>query len=407
MQAHTKGQRPLSSTLKPLRMRWTLPVLAASVLVAFSFASCPGKAQSPAPADVAGCEAPANGVRGIWVSDFTLRGKGLADMAAIADDLVRLNLNTVYLSISGEAGPLWRSPTYEAAGGKPKWDLDLAGMVRVFKERGLRVGAWFESGLGAGIPPLGVIDANPEWLQRKPDGGTVGDSGFVFLSPAHPGAMEYVNGLLRELADPKVGFDEIQLDRFRWNRDLAAGDRVFGFEEASVAAYEAKTGKKPTALDDYVDFTLFRKGLVNDAVAGASRSIRAVNPGMRVTSSPLGYYGFRQQIQFWTDWLAAGSVDGVFAQAYDTDFPRFREHLSYLLGSGRIVDAREKVGLGIWASEKDDAVEVERRICYAYSRGVRDVVLWVYHRYAGRLAVQDEMGTLARPGGPWDPARVR
>ena len=45
---------------------------------------------------------------------------------------------------------------------------------------------------------------------------------------------------------------------------------------------------------------------------------------------------------------------------------------------------------------------VERRICHAYSTGVKDIILWVYHFYKGRLAIADEKSYLTRPGGVWE-----
>lgn len=342
--------------------------------------------------------ASAGETRAVWLTDFTLEEREESEIRAYAHDLAAHGVTEVFVSVYGENGPLWDSAAYRAAGAVPGVHPCFSRLARIFRDEGLRVVAWFEVGLAIGPASHPIAQAHPEWLQRTLDGTAESDeAGWVFLSPASAPAMDFVTDMLRELAT--YGFDGIQLDRFRFTRNLAVNARAFGYEAPARERFMAAERREPSEDPLDPEYTRFREMLVAEAVAKATAAIRSVDGALDVSASPVGTYGIGQHMQRWADWME--HMDRVFVQAYNTDWPEYEAHLRAIAEQAALSGHPGKVGVGIYASEADDAGEVERRICLARSLGLRNVTLWTYHFYDGRLAIRDNLDALGGTGGLW------
>lgn len=113
-------------------------------------------------------------VRNIWISHPDILPKPNESISSVkqrmkdlARKLIRLNFNTVYLSVYGDGKLFWPSTAMQKAGGLTT-QMNWANEARqIFRDEGLWVAAWFEYGLavGAGSHPLAL--AHPDWPQQR------------------------------------------------------------------------------------------------------------------------------------------------------------------------------------------------------------------------------------------------
>jgi uncharacterized lipoprotein YddW (UPF0748 family) len=344
---------------------------------------------------------PAAEMRACWLSHYTYVNKTDAQLRAMAQNMRAGGINTVYFAVYAGAKPLWPSKAYQAAGGS--WTSStrdyVAVLTRVFREEGLRVGAWFEYGMALGFSNHPIAYGHPDWLARDRYGDPVTgeNGGFVFVSPGCDEAMTMLEGMVRELAE-NYSFDDIQIDRFRWGRDTTG--REYGYEDCTSDLYFAQYGVNPPTNKNNSQWVRFREVLVNNAVQRCYNAIKAANPHIVVSSAPTGAYGVEQHLQRWSDWVQGGYLDLVMPQMYKTSLSAFQTeldtHLAWAAGY------EDKLAVGYRASDDDDWTQVASQMQYARSHGVAHDCLWVYHQYTAQIAIQDELDNLPQPGQPWE-----
>ena len=238
---------------------------------------------------------------GLWVlaegSERALESEaGIETLVARASELGATDLFVqVY-----RGGRSWFPSTYAddtpfrqiaAAGGTPP----LERLLQQAHARGLRVHAWFnslrlasnrEAPLLARVGPQAVLTDRqgrslldyPEGQIPAPDGdyfrlGTPG----LWLDPAVPGVIEYLEHTLDDLVAAAPGLDGLHLDfiRFPLTLPFAPGSRFgvgvdFGYAPVSKRRFESESGQ-PFAPGDAWD--AFRRARVGEAVRRLSERI--------------------------------------------------------------------------------------------------------------------------------------
>ncbi len=357
-------------------------------------------AWSPAPAALL----QAQEVRAAWLTQYTYLSRTEPQLRTIAQNLRSGGVNTVYFNVYGGGGvTYWPSSAFRAAGGS--WGSNTfdwtAHLVRIFREEGLAVGAWFEYGLALSSVNHPIAVAHPDWLARDSAGSPITgeNNGFVFLSPGHPEVVALMEAMARELAEG-YDFDDIQLDRLRWGR--RSSGREYGYEAVTAARYQSQFGVPPPSSVNNSNWVAFRETLVDDLVRACHDAIESVDPWLVVSSAPTGSYGWTQHMQRWDHWLAGGYIDLVLPQMYTTSVSAFRTEFD--LQRAAAGNQVTRLGVGYRAQDTDDWTTVRSQLQYARANGVPHASLWVYHSYSGPIAIQDELDNLPLPGNPWEQA---
>lgn len=340
-------------------------------------------------------------VRACWLTQYYFLGKTEAQLRAIAQNIRAGHMNTVYIAMYSGATVYWPSRAYKAAGGN--WassSVDYAKyLTDIFHSEGLKVGAWFEYGMALGAASHPIAQARPEWLARDQSGDPVTgeNGGFVFITPGSPPAMAMLADMARELAE-NYDFDDIQLDRYRWGRKTTG--REYGYEAVTAALYQSIYGSPPPTNVNNSQWVSFREGLVNAAMQQSYNAVKAANPHIAVTSSPVGSYGITQHMQRWSAWINGGYMDLVMPQMYMTTLSSF---ISELNTQRNQVSSSQwgKLGVGYRAQEDNDWTLVRDQLNHARGLGHVHGCLWVYHQYSTRVAIQDEIDNLPNAGQPW------
>lgn len=341
-------------------------------------------------------------VRACWLTQYFYLGKSEAQLRAAAQNMLNGGINTVYIAVYAGGTVYWPSKAYQAAGGSwSSGSVDYAAQVSsIFRSEGLKVGAWFEYGMGLSSVNHPIAVAHPDWLTRTSSGDPVsGESSFVFLSPAHPEAMNLLHGMVGELA-ANYWFDDIQIDRYRYPRKSSG--REFGYEAVSSALYQATYGSAPPTNVNNSQWVAFREGLVNSAMQQSYIAVKSANPLIVVSSAPTGSYGVTQHLQRWSAWVNGGYMDLVMPQMYQATLSGFQTELST---QRTYAPAHwNKLGVGYRAHEDNNWALVRDQLNHARGLGHAHGCLWVYHQYSTQIAIQDEIDNLPLPGQPWSAA---
>jgi uncharacterized lipoprotein YddW (UPF0748 family) len=342
-------------------------------------------------------------LRACWLTHYYYLGKTESQLRAAAQNMRSGGINTVYLAAYSGQATYWPSTAYAAAGGN--WAVSgsdlLAYLVEIFRDEGLKVGAWFEYGMAVGFANHPIAQAHPDWLAEDIGGDPVTgeNGGFVFLSPGSEPAMNMVRDMVRELAE-NYAFDDIQIDRFRWGRrDLGQG-REYGYEAATADRYFATYGANPPADRNHPTWVAFREDLVNQVVQDCYNIVKAANPNIVVSSAPTGSYGITQHMQRWSDWVEGGYMDVVMPQMYQTSLSSFINELSVQMAQAP--QHLDQLAVGYRAQDDNDWTVVRDQLNHARANGIFDGSLWVYHQYTNQVAIQDEIDNLTFPGEPWE-----
>ncbi|MEM7518076.1 MAG: family 10 glycosylhydrolase, partial [Planctomycetota bacterium] len=363
-------------------------------------------AAEAAPIAKAGGMADVEEVRACWMTQYAYLGMTEPELRAAAQEMLAGGLNTVYFNVYGGGGQtFWPSKAFVAAGGTSAITTfdQTRYLVRIFREEGLTVGAWFEYGLALSSVSHPIAVLHPDWLARDSGGDPVTgeNGGFVFLSPGHPEVKQLMVDMSRELAE-SYAFDDIQLDRFRWGRKSSG--REYGYEAVTANLYQSQFGSAPPSNRNNSQWVAFREGLVNDVVEACYDAIKAANPNIVVSSAPTGSYGITQHMQRWSAWVSGGYMDLVMPQMYLTSLSSFiSEFNTQRAQAGVHVD---KLGVGYRAQDSNDWGSVRSQLDHARSQGIPHAALWVYHFYTSVPAIRDELDNLPLPGRPWEQTAV-
>ena len=376
------------------------------LILIFSSLGCKPKLDSSLLAE--GSDLPTGEVRAIWLTHHDFLGKSESELNQLIQNLKLANINTVYLSVYSKGYTFWPSPTMKAAGGDTTHLPWAQNMLKLLHQNGFWVGAWFEYGLAGGRASNKIVKAHPEWYQRSFAGKAESpeNNGFYFFSPSDTQVQKFICSLLSEVA--KMGFDEVQLDRFRWTASSPKVATDFGYEDATRLAFLKKYGHPPNfkpKLDDPA-WKAWRKSALNQMVKMASNAIRKVNPKIIVSASPVGYYGVHHFLQDWTIWLKESYLDAVYPQMYAHSVKEFAVHLikiqTLMKNSG--ISNRTKlrrVGAGILVNGTSSQTTENSYIDMARRAGFHDFSLWVYNLKSNKSAMNAPLARFASQVRLW------
>ena len=317
--------------MRPRRLVRLLAALAAVPAAAI--------AQPPAPPTAPGDLPPhvRREFRGAWVAsvaniDWPSRpglptAEQQAELRAILDRAVALNLNAIVLQVRPAADALYDSPhepwsAYltgeEGRAPAPYYD-PLAFAVEEAHRRGLELHAWFNpyrarhpSARGA-TAPTHVSRTHPELVRSY--------GSYLWMDPGEPAVMARTLDVMLDVVR-RYDVDGIHIDDYFYPYpELGAHCARLEFpDSASYARYRRRGGA--LARDDW------RRHNVDTLVAEIHRRTKAVKPWVRVGISPFGIWrpghppqiqGFDAYASLYADarrWLREGWVDYFTPQLY-------------------------------------------------------------------------------------------
>ena len=244
-------------------------------------------------------------------------------------------------------------------------DDPLARVVERAHAAGLRVHAWFNAlslarnerapllvRLGRDAVLVDRVGRNlldyPRYdVPRSPDSYTRLGTPGIWLDPAGPGVIEYLEGTVDDLVKSAPDLDGLHLDYIRHpiTLPMLPGSRFrgldFGYGAASKEGFVAERGG--FRLGDAWD--VYRREQVGEIV----RRLGARLPATWEHSAAVMSYAERAYLtamQDWRHWLEQGWLDFAVAMAYTRDDTLLR----YMIGElrGGVAGDRVWIGVGSW-----------------------------------------------------------
>ena len=339
--------------------------------------------------------------RGIWVlaegTHRTLEDPAKVD--ALISDALAMEVTDLFVQVY-RAGRSWYPSEHADPGPwrsmREQQDAEpLPRLIERAHAAGLRVHAWFNVlslarnrdapllkhvGPGAVLvdrrgrslldyPGLEVPEPDREYLRM----GTPG----VWLDPATPGVIEYIEATLADLVAAAPELDGLHLDFIRHPQALpiVPGSRFrgldFGYGAAAKARYQEQTGAPFSPGDDW---DAFRRARVSEVV----QRVRAATPeGWELSAAvlPWANRAYLSAMQDWRAWLEAGWLDFAVAMAYTRDDKLLR-YLAHGLRGG-VAGDRVWLGLGTWLFASDP-LRAQRQIDLALAAEPSGLALFSY-----------------------------
>lgn len=323
-------------------------------------------------------------LRAVWVARDGLTSR--QKIQNTLDQLHAANVNVVGVNVWSRGFTIHPSDVLFAACGQ-RQDPDYVGRdpLREFLDeahlRGIEVEAWFEYGFMFGwsgwyAGPLGlgpVLTANPTWRGMDQTGSSLvadGNGGhFAWASHEHPAVRRFLLDLVDEVV-ANYDLDGVQLDRIRYP------STSFGYDPATVAAYQAATGQSPPTNPGQAAWKRWRADRLTAFHADCHARVELRRPSVRVSNAPTVMPGaYDNFLQDWPAWLAAGSLDLVYPQVYRTTVGSYTTTLDQQLAAVRPVD-RAKIAPGIRAVAGTPTSEVLGMVAANRLRGLPGHVFW-------------------------------
>ena len=400
-------------------LRAAVAVLAAAA--ATLTVSCASTGPVPEPGGALAGAAPpaAEEVRAVWVVRQSLSSPDA--VREVVAQAAAGGFNTLIVQVRGRGDALYRSalePRPEFLDGQPDFD-PLQLVLDEAHARGMAVHAWVNAYLVWGpvdLPrhPGHLVNANPEWLAvpyalgrelyhvdpRDPSyarrlvdysAANIEVVEGLYTSPSHPGVQERLHAVWMELA---AGYDldgihhdyirfatsafdysRTTLERFQvWVKPRIAAHR----HDALLTAARDDPYAFAEALPDQWD--RFRRDSVSDLVRRVHLDVKERRPELVVSAAVLPEWraAARWNLQAWTSWLAAGTLDVAVPMAYTRDTEEFHRWVDAALAAAGSPD-RVWAGVGAYRNPVDLTVE---QIAEARAIGVSGVVVFSYDQPA-------------------------
>jgi len=223
------------------------------------------------------------------------------------------------------------------------------------------------------------------WARGQPT-----DIEGLYASPIHPGATDFVERVVSELAG-RYELDGIHLDYIRYPDDR------FDYSRYAIAEFRAEVGRDladadrrrldalavddplawPDALPDR--WTSFRRARLSALVMRLRTAIKVRRPRalVSVAVAPKAADAYARRLQDWRTWLESGLIDAVCPMAYSPEPDVFARQIAAARG---FAGARS-VWAGIGAYRLTAAQTIER-IRSARQQGADGIVLFSYDSLA-------------------------
>lgn len=253
---------------------------------------------------------------------------------------------------------------------------------------------------------VSLLDYEPS---RLPDGG-------YWLDPGDRRVQAYLLRVIAELAERYPGLDGIHLDfvrypyLFPYAGSFWANRNDLGYGTASVERFREWTGLDPLTMEltreNCQAWDDWRRFQVNSFVHAVNRTVRGVNPGLKVSAAGMAWAdrAYQSSFQDWRRWLDEGAVDFVATMNYTPD----RRLAGYLTRTATGARGTRHVYVGLGAYLLSDRPDVlVGQVEDAVAAGAQGVVLFSYDTMLGDPGIFKKLkdGPFRRPARvpamPW------
>jgi uncharacterized lipoprotein YddW (UPF0748 family) len=352
-------------------------------------------------------------VRALWVARTSLTSpQAIEQMAEAAK---QSGFNTLLVQVRGLGDSYFLGgvePRPGALVAQPAFD-PLATAIAKGHERGLGVHAWINVNLVAGtdVPAsrshiayrhpewlmvprtiardLSVLDpTGPEYLGRLTRYARAQSAELegLYLSPATAGAVEYTNGVVRDIVQ-RYAVDGVHLDYVRYpNEDFDYSRETLGAFRHSLAAglpavdvqrYDTRLPAEPFFYAEMFrdEWRAFRLDRLTALLSELRQTVKAVRPSAKVsaTVSPDPAEAAAHRLQDWGRWLNLDLLDVVCPAVYTTDVAAFASQVA----TAQVAAGRHELWAGIGAHRLSSEQTVDN-IVAARRLGVGGVILFSY-----------------------------
>jgi uncharacterized lipoprotein YddW (UPF0748 family) len=205
----------------------------------------------------------------------------------------------------------------------------------------------------------------------------------VWLDPAVPGVIEYLEQTLDDLVQAAPDLDGLHLDYIRHPLalPLIPGSRFdlgldFGYGDLSRARYERERGMRFRRGDDW---DAFRRDQVSEVVQRLGARLPE-NWELSGAVLPWADRAYLVAMQDWRRWLEEGWMDFVVAMAYTRD-DRLLRYVAHHLRGG-IGGERVWLGLGTWLFLRKPE-RIQAQILLTLDAAPAGIALFSYDALAG------------------------
>lgn len=343
--------------------------------------------------------------RGIWVDAWDEGFKTPEQVSLLVDTAYANHFNALLAQVRKRGDAYYNSATEPKARDIAASFDPLADVITKAHAKGIEVHAWlklFEARSTASADPVAaghVFAVHPEWFTKHDDGVGLLNGCEALLDPGVPGVREYLKNVVTEIAS-KYQVDGIHLE------GLIMPGR-YGYNDVSVAAFNAKNGRSGSPAYDDPDWCQWRRDNTTALVADIHSAVMAARPGIKLSAAVYGdkkiaYKGFSQD---WPLWLSSGYLDAAVAMIYLPENNRqFHEAVEAAVAcaAGRHV----YIGQGTWQASTDVSM---RQIGTIRAKGAQGFVLFDYTALVSGAEGQKPLDSIAPllsigasvPSMPW------
>jgi uncharacterized lipoprotein YddW (UPF0748 family) len=373
-------------------------------------------------------------MRALWVLRSSLTSP--ASIASLVRTAKEQGFNTLLVQVRGRGDAYYASaiePRAADLAREPASFDPLSTLLADAHVANVRVHAWvcvnlIASAVDLPVAPDHLITRHPEWLMvPRPiaqelahvDPINPGYAGRIarwtrgqletveglYASPIQPAAVEYVSGVVADLAR-RYDIDGVHLDYARFPNPQ------FDYSRFAIAEFRADLRPRLSArtradadaaeVDDLfaypdrfpVEWKAFRRARVTTLVAGLRQALRTARPTAVLSAAvgPDAQEATDERLQDWRAWLAGGLVDAIAPMAYTQEPARFADQIA----AARDIAGGRAVWAGIGAYRLLPAQTVEN-IQAARRLGAAGFVLFSYDSLTGpKPPAPDYLATVSR-----------
>jgi uncharacterized lipoprotein YddW (UPF0748 family) len=416
----------LLARLAPGTTRAILALVVAVVLVL----SAPGGSSSPSAAEP---EAPPE-VRALWVLRTSLASP--ESIASLVRSARAHGFNTLLVQVRGRGDAYFNNgiePRAAELQHQPAGFDPLETVLTTAHAAGLRVHAWVNVNLVSSAVDLPIarehlVYRHPDWLMVPREiaqdvakvpadspayvgklarwtRAQTGELEGLYASPIIPAAVDYLQGIVRDLAK-RYPLDGLHFDyarypntRFDYSRLALAEFRNTVRSRLDDALRRQLDAREKVDLFAYADalpddWRAFRIARMTSLMRRLRTAVKAERPDALVTvaTKPELREAYDDRLQDWGTWLQEGIVDVVCPMAYTPEAARFADQISsaHLAANGRPIWA----GIGAYRlspSQTVDNIRTARRL------GAAGVILFSYDSLTDpRVVAPDYLAQVAR-----------
>jgi uncharacterized lipoprotein YddW (UPF0748 family) len=292
--------------------------------------------------DAALADAPLEQWRGYWVDAFNEGIYDPAQAARLVAEAQEINANALIVQTARRYDCFCnraRYPRTDAAIDPLPYD-PLDEIITQAHAAGLEVHAWVNVNTmwNAATPPSSPehvfnqhgpeAEGEDRWLNKRADGEELMGTN-AYVDPGHPDAVNYIVAAIQSIVR-EYDVDGINLDYIRYpdfNSTTTHSD--WGYNDASVARFQAATGRTDVPEPDDLQWTGWRRDQVTSLVRKIYLGMWEVDPQARLSMDAITYaFGpqtvggweqtrtYAEVLQDWKGWLEGGFMDTVVAMNY-------------------------------------------------------------------------------------------